>query len=90
MARGGGQEKAVENVGRVPARHCHFHRLAAFPRLFLLLSRRSLPSSPSIAAREASGNENTLLFIHRKAYAAPVVRLDVSVVRYVGGHGRTR
>jgi len=40
--RGAGQstagwDEAVENVGRVPARHCHFHRLAAFPRLFLHL-----------------------------------------------------
>lgn len=31
--RRGAREEAVENVGRVPARHCHFHRLAAFPRL---------------------------------------------------------
>lgn len=27
----------MENVGRVPARHCHFHRLAVFPQLFYLL-----------------------------------------------------
>ena len=40
------QEKAVENVGRVPARHCHFHRIAAFPRLFLLLSCLFLAATP--------------------------------------------
>lgn len=67
------QEKAVENVGRVPARHCHFHRIAAFPRLFLLLSRLFLAAPPSPLPREKpslppSGNENMLPFIRRKAY----------------------
>lgn len=85
---GRGWEKAVENVGRVPARHCHFHRLAAFPRLFLLLSP-AVPCRrlPPIAARKAGGNENTSLFIRRKAHAGRSSGcFGCSICRWTGLH----
>lgn len=65
------EEEAMENVGRVPARHCHFHRLAAFlppvPCCYLLPFVRKASGAMKICCSlfEAHG------------------RLDVSLVRCI-------
>lgn len=68
------EEEAMENVGRVPARHCHFHRLAAFPQLFYLLFLVAI----SFLSRKASGAMKICCSLF-ETYG----RLDVPLVRYI-------